>query len=250
MPITVCLDGSSTTDPEVLTLAAVVMADDLKERFAENWNTVLARHGMTALHMREDSAARALQTDLLNLVGRFREEFFYTLTASVLLPEYAAARIERPTLPSAASVCVQCCLGGLMIPEGDRSRPDSICVRFDPSEPFLRHVDPHWRKIRRRSDTLTWAHQIGSLRCWRKDDPDAGVNSVLLQTADLIAWSVSRHVRKKDRVDLAISALIMWNHFSRVYDRRLLLACYNEDGKFRQPSKQDLEESAFSVSFD
>jgi hypothetical protein len=135
MPITVYADGSGTNpDSQILTLAICAMEDGLLASFTDRWKEAIQLHGLQELHMRklgdieDPERVNRLMCDVLNVLGHFREQFFYFRVCSVWRPDHAEAQQTMPLLRSPELLCVDFCLGGLAVPAADLERQGAVKI--------------------------------------------------------------------------------------------------------------------------
>ena len=206
-------DGSIDHEGGSLTLAGLGASDALWPQFEAGWAEALDHHGLKWWHSTDAMSLRveaflqvgavgwdhvrataALQ-DLSGLITDFwkaelikdlrEQDGPQILTCTVDLEGYRAARQQNPWLRSAEAICVNVCVGGLVI-----QRPGDVpmALYFDQGERFMKEIEQVWRKDRKKPE-LVWPRQVRTIRTsdWKQ--------SYALQAADLLAWSTNRQCR-------------------------------------------------------
>ena len=148
-------------------------------------------------------------------------------SATVILSEYRRAKAEFPDLMPAYALCVDGCVGNLVIP-AEADVP--ALLYFDQNERFKRQVYGVWQKRRTMLFSGDWSRQI-------KDILPTNGEKCATQAADLFAWIGNKHETLKrqsgpdDREFRRIMELSMMAFFSAhprglVYDYDTIVAAY------------------------
>jgi len=232
-------DGTHDDQREqALTLSGVVAPESLWTDFEKDWDNALAEsHVYEDLHMRDLMHNKGYFADfshqdklelvgsLWNVFGRYRGTRLQAYSCSVLLPDYERAKKTIPNLREPEAMCVDFCAGGLQLTEEELSLPKPILLYFDRGEPFMHTINRVWEKA------TNGGTYFGTRRGW----PYKILNIIPanrsyspIQAADLIAWSINRYRCTGDAIGqaFATSALLMVQHYGRVYDYDEILSEY------------------------
>ena len=231
-------DGSGKTNNKketILTLAGLVSSDAAWPDFEREWQQMLGWYGLRAFHTTDamsggrafkgwgEEKIRTLVRQLLTIISKFYGRKMYFKSCTIQLEDYRRARREISYLDKAEAMCVDFCVGSGLPP--DDSNPgkefQEIGLYFDMDEDFLKTIDPIWRQIRKRRRQFTWAHQVKFLLPLPSDQTPA------IQAADLLAWIVGGHYRKREKAESFypyVKNILLGMH--RVYDYKSILRDY------------------------
>ena len=179
-----------------LTLVGYAAPHVVWPAFEAKWESVLARHGETSIHLNEQR-----YRDMPVLVGELLESIelashfgMRTVAATVNLGAYR--RLSEIYL-SPGRICVEFCINELL------RQADSLSCFFDRGEEFYKEVNRLWNSDQG-SDAPEWPElakvsELGQVRDQR--------NVPGIQAADLLAWHINRSLTKSDHgVELALAA--------------------------------------------
>jgi hypothetical protein len=188
-------DGSGKSEPghEAITLAGIAASEQIWPQFEEAWGQALRDLGFRFWHTTDmnrwmtEAAFDAAVVKLLGVIGAFRDAPITTYAATVILDDYNRAETEIPSLKPPEALCVDGCVGRIVIPT-EEDFPILLC--FDRGEEFLQQIKPVWLGRRARFER-DWSRQISDILDaeWQQCRP--------LQAADLLAWSARRYERLK-----------------------------------------------------
>jgi hypothetical protein len=192
-------DGSGKKDNpncKVITLSAVAAPESIWQEFEPLWGAALARHGVRKLHMSElmcfggeftkrrgwnQPKRIALLEDLLKVVNKFTGRHLLSYVCSVDLGAWRKAKREKSLLPSPEVICVDACVGGLELAEGESARYRPVLLYFDRSEDFIGVIKPRWDKEHKTRGTKF--SQIRTI------EPVVEAKDYYpIQCADMLAW--------------------------------------------------------------
>jgi hypothetical protein len=237
MPITAYVDGSGMDGSSgILALAVCVMDSNSIEPFNQRWNAVLDRYSLKALHMREIGAQRrsdqlwGMLRDLIKVVSQSAADFLYLRTCCVVMADYKGAKqVMGASLRTPEELCVDFCLGGLSIPAEDLAKDNTVTVKFDNNEPFLRCMDRVWRKARKNPQS-GWPHQVQDIQS------ASALGNPGMQVADMFVWALNRHQCREDAPLLFSASFMSIRHSACIWDgnpdfapRRALLELRSRD---------------------
>jgi hypothetical protein len=133
-------DGSGKNSPEyrAITLAGLSASEKVWPAFEQAWQEALEGLGFrqwrtsTLRTFMTDAAFYPAVSTLLDVISGFREAPMFACSATVLLDDYRRAKAEIPSLMPPEALCVNSCIGNLVIPTDDAVLPTEIRRhRFD-----------------------------------------------------------------------------------------------------------------------
>ena len=239
-------DGSGKDDDpgaRFLSLAGFCSSGDSWNAIEDNMRSVLVKHGaptysghpyihMSEAFLKNRGAFAGWSVDRLSLLVM---ELFSLIPAdlqfsccTVDLAEFERAKPRLLGVKSAAQACTEWCFAKLRIP-ADVATDESAVVSlyYDCNEPFLRHVDKHWRSVpenKRRG----WKRQVASI--------STVANARLvpaMQLADVAAWVTNRHFSTGDMDNwwLSLELSTLRNRERVLYEHDNLIADFAPGGR-------------------
>jgi hypothetical protein len=254
MIIKVYHDGSGKQDnpgSRFVTLAGFCGSDKTWDALEREFCKVLVAHkaptfsGCPYIHMKEAWLATKgdfsgwsvdrLSELVMELLSLIPEDLQF-ICCTVDLGDFERAKSGLAHIKSAPQACSEWCFSKLRPPHSEEAKePTVISLYYDCSEPFLRHVDKHWRSIPERK-RQGWKRQVAII--------SSVANSRLIpamQLADVAAWVTNRHFSAGDMENwwLALELSTLRNARRVLYEYKNLLADFAPGGKLAPQAQRD-----------
>ena len=233
------LDGSGkSNESEYLTLTGLFASESVWRRFECSWGEVLQKHQISEFHTSEAISLKRrfspengwnrlkvgeLVKDLWNVLGQYRWTEDLSLgsnlnarSCTVVMADYRRAKAERPKLREPEALCTGFCFHRLPIDLDSQLEHPEVILVFDRGEPFLDTVNRGWNRYKNLPDA-GWPKQIKEIKFGR------AANLCPMQAADLVAWTINKHVRTPDGYPGALGAIIMISHQVMIYDYETIM---------------------------
>lgn len=179
-----------------MVVAAYVLADDQVAPAASAWRGALAEFGIPLFHMvdfaAKKGAFRSLPADEANalnkrLVGLITEHMIFGVACAI--PPHRFETFSNFTRKDIYAFCVDNCLRGLLSQLDYLGKPGPLSIRLESGHSNQSTASRllHER-VGKFSLLSAWLHEHQF--CAKAEEP-------LLQTADILAWQVAKHVRSR-----------------------------------------------------
>lgn len=207
MALCVYFDGSGI-GASVTTLAGIVAETATWDSFDLDWRQTLSVFGIARWHT-TDALRRAgsfagwekqrvqdAKTALLNVILRLLSQSSKLVSCTINADALAAVRLEFPDTPLHVlpQLCINHLLAEVLITVPSAAPMDAVRMFFDPGEPFIKCLKPHWQRQRKgtRARQEGWAWRIATV------EPVSAAEHVRVQAVDLCAWSIRSRYQHGD----------------------------------------------------